>query len=119
MKGGEGILNYHEGSHITALMKIYSEINLKKEKFLHHKEINWKDTAKQRTFFDNLAKSKQFNPLDAQKWYTITHRDVISAGGSGVLNYHKSSHISALVELYPELKLQKEKFPNYKQREKS
>jgi len=31
--GGKGLLNYYNGSHINALMKLYPELILKKENF--------------------------------------------------------------------------------------
>jgi hypothetical protein len=43
----------------------------------HLTENNWKNEKERRKFFDNLARSKDFDPLDARKWYTITHKDVV------------------------------------------
>jgi len=63
-------------------------------------------------FFDDFAKTKQFNHSDASEWYSTVRSDIIRAGGGGVLNYYRGSHIKALVDLYPELGLQKEKFGN-------
>ena len=32
-----------------------------------------------RKFFDNFAKSKQFDPLDVEKWYGVTQTDIRKA----------------------------------------
>jgi hypothetical protein len=83
----------------------------------------------QRIFFDNFAKSRKFDPLDTEKWYLITRKeiwDAVSFGlnfysltklihlvtkkGRGVLNYYNGSHISALIKLYPELGLNRGHF---------
>ena len=91
---------------------------------------DWKTLEQHRTFFDKLAQSKQFNPLDAAKWFSITRSDVTIAvcsfssklqnitvnylsfqkGGRGLLHYYDHSHITALIKLYPELKLKAEQF---------
>jgi hypothetical protein len=34
---------------------------------------------KRREFFDNFAKSKNFNPLDVENWYTMAKKDVVKA----------------------------------------
>jgi hypothetical protein len=31
-----------------------------------------------RKFLDDFAKSKHFNPLDAEKWYSITQKEIYS-----------------------------------------
>jgi hypothetical protein len=85
-----------------------------------------------RTFFDKFAKAKKFNPLDADKWYSITRNEVLHAvswiiiliyksfcepffqGGKGILQYYGRSHIRALRALYPELKLSPDKFLRFK-----
>jgi hypothetical protein len=40
---------------------------------------DWRHTKKQRDFLDQLAYSMQFNPLDTEKWYSVTLKDVIEA----------------------------------------
>jgi len=110
-KGGRAVLSYYNGSHTTALMEVYPELVLNKEKFFQSKGIMvWKTPDQRRKFFDDFAKSKQFNPLDAEKWYITTLRDITSAGGRGVLKYYEGSHVKALIKLYPELMLKHEHF---------
>ncbi len=36
----------------------------------------------QRKFFDTFARSKKFNPLDAENWRSVSHDDIIRAVSS-------------------------------------
>jgi len=63
-----------------------------------------------RKFLNEFAESKKFNPLDAEKWYSVTKKEIITAGGGRLLLNYNGSYIKALVKLFPELKLQKENF---------
>jgi len=104
------LLNYYNGSRINALVALYPEI---KENLLQFKEW-WKFPENQRNYLDTFAKSQKFNPLDAENWYSVTHIEIIRAGGRGLLNYYNRSHIKALVQLYPELMLKTENFLKFK-----
>jgi len=120
--GGRDLLNYYNRSrrsHIEALVKLYPELRLKKGNFLKLKNLKgWKEPGKQRKFFDEFARSKKFDPLDADKWFSVSHYDIRKAGGSHLLyQYYNGSHIKALVKAYPELMLKKENFWKSKQRE--
>jgi hypothetical protein len=71
------VLRYYGGSHIEALVALYPELDLKTEKFssqLGH--LFSSDPKKRRKYTDDFAKSKNFNPLDAEKWYTIKQKDI-------------------------------------------
>jgi hypothetical protein len=91
----------------------------------------WKKPDQRRMFLDHFAKFRNFDPLDAEKWYSITRNQLVKAvrfstcplicnlhlmfcfdsqGGIGVLNYYGRSFVKALVALYPELKLRRESF---------
>jgi hypothetical protein len=35
--------------------------------------------SEQRRFFDDFAKSKQFDPLDKRSWYGVTWKEIILA----------------------------------------
>jgi len=111
--GGGRLLLYFGGSHIKALVKLYPELMLKKEKFLMSKK-GWKSPPNRRNFFDEYARSKKFNPLDAEKWYSVTYHEIRKAGGGGLLYYYRGSYTKALVQLYPELMLKKKNFLNSK-----
>ncbi len=34
---------------------------------------------KARKFFDEFAKSKNFNPLDSERWYAVTKKEILRA----------------------------------------
>jgi hypothetical protein len=89
-------LRFYQMSLTNALIRIYPRLELKKEKFLEWKvkgtvvfpgdEIiyliiadQWRRPLKRRRFFDLFAHSKQFNPLDAQKWLLISQKDILRA----------------------------------------
>jgi len=107
--GGRSLLDYYNGSHIKALMKLYPELLLKQGKFFQSTK-GWKVPGNQRKFFDAFARSQKFNPLSTKNWYSVTRNEIIRAGGCGLLQYYNGSHIKALVKLYPELMLKKENF---------
>ncbi len=90
--------------------------------------VGWKAPENGRKFLNAFAASKKFNPLDAEKWLSVTCNEIIRAvsffhpsimllifkhyfkGGGGLLYYYKGSFFRALTELYPELPLKKELF---------
>jgi hypothetical protein len=39
-------------------------------------KLQFKTTSGRRIFFDEFAKTENFNPLDAKKWYSITQRKI-------------------------------------------
>jgi hypothetical protein len=65
------VLRYYGGSHIKALRALYPELDLKQEKFSEYLGF-----LKRRKITDELARSKNFNPLDSEKWYTIRQKDI-------------------------------------------
>jgi hypothetical protein len=105
--GGEGVLKHFGRSHVKALCTLYPSIGIIPTKFRNRNNKDWTDPCKRRQFFDDFAKLKQFNPLEAEHWGTVTRQDVISAGGRSALYYYRNSHITALISLYPETGLHK------------
>jgi hypothetical protein len=96
-----------------------------------HKTLGFKRADKRRKYLDEFAKSNKFDPLDADKWYTVSNRDIAQAvsfleilafyltlfyfkGGNKVLLFYDRSHINALIALYPELKLNRGNFTKFK-----
>jgi len=104
--GGRRVLTKHHSLH-RALMLAYPELMSQKEKLAFRGDRT--DPARRRKFFDDFAKTRQFNPLHTEKWYFITLQDILQAkGGFRVLKYYDMSHCKALIELYPELSFQKQ-----------
>jgi len=106
-KGGVHILKHHNGSHTRALMNLFPELDFDPKLFV---DISRRS---RREFFDKIAENMGFDPLDASRWYGISARELLSRGNATrVLRHHGSSHIKALVDLYPELNLVASKFKN-------
>ena len=99
------MLSYHNGSHIQALTQLYPELNLLKKKFskstgiIHYVSGNLKFNelkiyftegymmqARRRSFFDNFARSHNFDPLDAEKWYSFTKKDITDVVSSFIFS---------------------------------
>jgi hypothetical protein len=92
-KGGYGVIGYYNGSYTASLIHLYPELKLEKSKFRnigglikHMCEVidlifteSWEDPKKRRKFLDNFAQSKNFDPLDAEKWKSITYQDIRDA----------------------------------------
>jgi hypothetical protein len=91
-KKGSTILNYYNGSFIRALTKLYPELTLKRSNFFHKKGklllyfkngfIDYTGCGlvkldERRKFFDEFAKSMNFDPLDDEKWYCISKKDIM------------------------------------------
>lgn len=90
-------------------------------------ELYWQSELNRRMFFVNFAKANAFDPLIAENWYTVQKDQVtqskvqytklrahsfifILKGGSRVLYYSNNSVPKALVELFPDIGLDKTKF---------
>jgi hypothetical protein len=67
------VLRYYGGSFIKALQALYPELDLKSENFFHR--LIYSDTQRRRKLLDDIAAAKNFNPLDAKKWYSIKKKD--------------------------------------------
>jgi hypothetical protein len=44
-----------------------------------HPRGYWKVIENRRKFFDDFAITRQFNPLDAERWYSIYYNDIVKA----------------------------------------
>jgi len=70
------LINYY--MLFSALNSAYPGLKIHKVKFMHSK-VGWKDPQMQRKFLDEFAKLKRFDPLDDEKWASVSHFDVQSA----------------------------------------
>jgi len=57
--------------------------------------------------------------LEAERWYSITKKEILRAGGEQLLFDYNGSYIKALVKLYPELTLKEAIFMKSKKGRKS
>jgi len=68
------------------------------------------EPAKRRQFFDDFARKLNINPLIPDHWYEMLPRDVYRVGGQQILYYYGKSLPSALMDVYPDIGLDKDKF---------
>jgi hypothetical protein len=90
------LLLCYKNSLKSALAKLYPGIGLRKENYFHSKgrplqwcfirvtdvSEGWKVPSQQRKFFDRFARTHNFDPLEAEKWYGITQQDILHAVSS-------------------------------------
>jgi len=100
------------------LIDVYEELGLRPENFKRLSRNTWSDPATRKKIFNKFAHRKGFDPSQASPWYKVALNDIKQIkGGISVLMYHQGSHIKALIDLFPELHLQEDKFvphPLYK-----
>jgi len=70
----------------------------------------WHEPDTRRKFFENYAKQKGFNPLIPENWYNQAHIRLLGQQARRVIPFHRYSVGQALVELFPEIGLQKSLF---------
>lgn len=89
---------------------------------------HWSDKMNQRRFFIEFAKRNSINPHLPQDWYSCTLGDIrkstvwsllislaklnlnIEQGGGAIAKHYNGSISEALIQLFPELHLEKSKF---------
>eukprot|EP00026_Physarum_polycephalum_P003261 Phypoly_transcript_03271.p1 GENE.Phypoly_transcript_03271~~Phypoly_transcript_03271.p1 ORF type:complete len:688 (+),score=73.27 Phypoly_transcript_03271:396-2459(+) len=70
-----------------------------------------------RLFFENIAKSRNFDPLIAENWYSLTNKVVESyKGGDYALKIFNSSLSTAIDQIFPEICIDKSRFKHVYQR---
>ena len=60
------MVSHHNQSAKTALLDLFPEIGLKRSKFYSI----WDSAAKRKRFFEDFAKSQNFDPEDPKNWYS-------------------------------------------------
>lgn len=84
----------------------------------------WADIKNRRSFLDGIARMRGLDPLSPSTWYSLSaddikeHKVLFSSaveanyvkGGRNVLKYHNESLVTAVLELYREIGLEKTKF---------
>eukprot|EP00026_Physarum_polycephalum_P003752 Phypoly_transcript_03766.p1 GENE.Phypoly_transcript_03766~~Phypoly_transcript_03766.p1 ORF type:complete len:436 (+),score=53.88 Phypoly_transcript_03766:986-2293(+) len=64
-----------------------------------------------RKFFEEFAKKSNKDPLSSTFWYNVTMRDIKQTkGGHAVIRHFQGSYANAIVQLFPDLKLDIQKF---------
>eukprot|EP00026_Physarum_polycephalum_P010399 Phypoly_transcript_10562.p1 GENE.Phypoly_transcript_10562~~Phypoly_transcript_10562.p1 ORF type:complete len:418 (+),score=65.52 Phypoly_transcript_10562:189-1256(+) len=109
-KGAQMVLYYHNNSISKALMDLFPNIGLTKSNFQVRQKF-WSKPENRRSFFENYAKSHNFDISVARNWYLEPAQNILSAKGAyRILYYHGNSISKALVELFPEMEFERKKF---------
>eukprot|EP00026_Physarum_polycephalum_P002130 Phypoly_transcript_02134.p1 GENE.Phypoly_transcript_02134~~Phypoly_transcript_02134.p1 ORF type:complete len:738 (+),score=96.58 Phypoly_transcript_02134:691-2904(+) len=65
----------------------------------------WENSANRKLFFDEFAKSQNFDPLVRENWYSVTRETILQHdGGVTVLKYYQNLR-DALTQIYPHIGL--------------
>eukprot|EP00026_Physarum_polycephalum_P001762 Phypoly_transcript_01764.p1 GENE.Phypoly_transcript_01764~~Phypoly_transcript_01764.p1 ORF type:complete len:946 (-),score=154.63 Phypoly_transcript_01764:299-3136(-) len=82
------------------------QVMLPKRKVVYRPPVTWLLEQTRRTFFDDFARARHFNPLVAENWYAVKAAEIRACeGGAGVLRYYDGSYVRALMALYPKIGL--------------
>lgn len=107
----KSMLIYHNGSFVKALKQLFPKIRLQENKFNVLPRNYWLDTNHRIQFFKDFAKQRGFDPLLPEGWYSVTTNALLAHKGAGtILSYYNSSFVSALLHLFPDIGLDKQKF---------
>eukprot|EP00026_Physarum_polycephalum_P001474 Phypoly_transcript_01476.p1 GENE.Phypoly_transcript_01476~~Phypoly_transcript_01476.p1 ORF type:complete len:889 (+),score=81.31 Phypoly_transcript_01476:156-2669(+) len=110
VKGADRVMFYHGGEVTQALLDLFPTIGLEKSRFTFPKL--WKDAENRRRFFEEYAEANGFDPQDSHNWYSQPHTKIMAARGAyKVLLYHRNSISKALLDLFPNIGLEKSKLP--------
>eukprot|EP00026_Physarum_polycephalum_P000846 Phypoly_transcript_00847.p1 GENE.Phypoly_transcript_00847~~Phypoly_transcript_00847.p1 ORF type:complete len:1309 (+),score=236.62 Phypoly_transcript_00847:226-3927(+) len=105
-KGGRAILRKYKGMHL-ALSALFPEISFDPMRF---QQSVWHDIANRRQFFEKYAKANGFDPLLPENWYYQSRRKILETkGGVSVMSYHNGSVARALVDLFPDIGIERKK----------
>eukprot|EP00026_Physarum_polycephalum_P002151 Phypoly_transcript_02156.p1 GENE.Phypoly_transcript_02156~~Phypoly_transcript_02156.p1 ORF type:complete len:735 (+),score=101.72 Phypoly_transcript_02156:694-2898(+) len=107
-KGVPRVITYHGGSVTRALCDLFPEVEFDRENSINSL---WNKPIKRRNFFENFAKENSFDPIDPEQWYQVSRKHVmLYKGAHRVLQYHNDSLSKALVDLFPDIGLDRSKF---------
>eukprot|EP00026_Physarum_polycephalum_P001478 Phypoly_transcript_01480.p1 GENE.Phypoly_transcript_01480~~Phypoly_transcript_01480.p1 ORF type:complete len:1080 (+),score=145.14 Phypoly_transcript_01480:111-3350(+) len=114
-KHGYSVLSYYGNSYIQALLQVYPNIGLETWKFSKIPHGFYNDLEHRKQFFVRIAKEANFDPLLADYWHTFRFPNSIYANKVAriVLSYYADT-CEALVSVFPNIGLQREKFAHIK-----
>jgi hypothetical protein len=101
--GGPLLSTYYGNSLQAALMDNIKDVNWLPWQFEEVPQGFWNHHENRRQYFEWLK--TKLNIRQESDWYKLKKEDIYANGGSGIFN-HESSHITALVNCYPEIEWQ-------------
>eukprot|EP00026_Physarum_polycephalum_P001387 Phypoly_transcript_01388.p1 GENE.Phypoly_transcript_01388~~Phypoly_transcript_01388.p1 ORF type:complete len:627 (+),score=98.80 Phypoly_transcript_01388:211-1881(+) len=106
MEGAPRVIFYHENSPAKALMDLFPDIGLT----IPWSTNNWNESLNRRKFFEKYAKDQGFDPLNAGDWYKQSIPQMLATKGmSRVISFYGHNLTTALMDLFPNIGLQKSK----------
>jgi len=71
----------------------------------------WQTLHSRRNFFVQFANENGFHVNERERWYTVSISDIKrKKGAEGVFEYHNGSLQQALIDLFPEIRFDPQKF---------
>eukprot|EP00026_Physarum_polycephalum_P004416 Phypoly_transcript_04435.p1 GENE.Phypoly_transcript_04435~~Phypoly_transcript_04435.p1 ORF type:complete len:688 (+),score=101.45 Phypoly_transcript_04435:123-2066(+) len=111
VKGAQEVLLHYGNSLSKALLDLFPTIGLDVTKFHVHRLAMWHKIENRKKFFETYAIQNGFDHRQAQNWYTQPREKVLAVKGArGVIAYHGQSISRALMDLFPDIGLDKTKF---------
>eukprot|EP00026_Physarum_polycephalum_P000547 Phypoly_transcript_00548.p1 GENE.Phypoly_transcript_00548~~Phypoly_transcript_00548.p1 ORF type:complete len:911 (+),score=120.65 Phypoly_transcript_00548:114-2846(+) len=98
------------GSFQNALVNLFPFLDSSKFANYHH------ETAFRKNFFENFAKTHNFDPLISENWYHVTKDHILAAKGGKTVMTHYTSLGQAVIDIFPGIGLDKSRFiklPNF------
>eukprot|EP00026_Physarum_polycephalum_P003961 Phypoly_transcript_03978.p1 GENE.Phypoly_transcript_03978~~Phypoly_transcript_03978.p1 ORF type:complete len:727 (+),score=78.73 Phypoly_transcript_03978:92-2272(+) len=106
-KGGYAIVQ--QSQFHQALISAFPNIGLESSKFPRTSKFHWKENR--RKFFEKYASENGFDPRDPEGWYLQSRERILAVkGATTVVRYHESNFRKALLDLFPDIGLEKNKF---------
>eukprot|EP00026_Physarum_polycephalum_P003664 Phypoly_transcript_03677.p1 GENE.Phypoly_transcript_03677~~Phypoly_transcript_03677.p1 ORF type:complete len:748 (+),score=79.94 Phypoly_transcript_03677:247-2244(+) len=109
-EGAARVMSYHNNNVSRALSDLFPNLLIDPSRFPWFK-LMWSDPENRKKFFVDYAQANGFDPYDGSNWYTISIGSIMRAkGGVRVLAYHDRNLSKALLDLFPDIGLERSKF---------
>eukprot|EP00026_Physarum_polycephalum_P002214 Phypoly_transcript_02219.p1 GENE.Phypoly_transcript_02219~~Phypoly_transcript_02219.p1 ORF type:complete len:905 (+),score=113.90 Phypoly_transcript_02219:198-2912(+) len=110
IKGGRTVLQYF-GGYVNTLLRVFPDIGLDTTKFRAYALGKHWDVKKMRRWFSALAENRGLDPLVPDSWYGFAGEKISDPKTQAILRHYSGSLKNTLLNLFPEIGLEEEKFP--------
>eukprot|EP00026_Physarum_polycephalum_P003327 Phypoly_transcript_03337.p1 GENE.Phypoly_transcript_03337~~Phypoly_transcript_03337.p1 ORF type:complete len:777 (+),score=98.56 Phypoly_transcript_03337:66-2333(+) len=106
------VLTFYNGSIQRALADTYPEIGIDSFHFRIVGRSYWRSSGNRKRFFDSYAKKRNFDPLNANNWYSVSQSTLVAEKGgiSVMIRYYKTDLSRGLKDVYPTMKIDESLF---------
>eukprot|EP00026_Physarum_polycephalum_P001329 Phypoly_transcript_01330.p1 GENE.Phypoly_transcript_01330~~Phypoly_transcript_01330.p1 ORF type:complete len:878 (+),score=128.72 Phypoly_transcript_01330:456-3089(+) len=108
VRGALGVIQYHNNNMAKALIDLFPNIGLEERRF--QSQSFYHEAKMRRSFFEKYAKAHGFDPLSPDNWYAQREKILSTEGAFEVILHHGRSVSRSLLELFPDIGLEKTKF---------